>query len=54
MNVHAKTLRTPVGEIILAASDSAVVALVWDEAGLNRLGLRISEAGSSCALLESA
>ncbi|MDB5048967.1 MAG: ogt1 [Fibrobacteres bacterium] len=54
MNYYAKTLRTPVGEVILAATDEAVVALVWDKAGLNRLGLTISGPGSSCALLETA
>jgi methylated-DNA-[protein]-cysteine S-methyltransferase len=54
MKCHAKTLRTPVGNLILAATDQAVVALVWESQGVERLGLAPEKPGSSCQMLEEA
>ncbi|HKP98019.1 MAG TPA: methylated-DNA--[protein]-cysteine S-methyltransferase [Fibrobacteria bacterium] len=54
MKCHAKTLRTPVGNLILAATDKAVVALVWEKDGLGRLDLQPEKAGASCPMLEEA
>ncbi len=52
-NYYGKTLDTPVGEMVLATTDAAVVALVWTpQAG--RLGLPPFEEGRSCALLQEA
>ncbi|MEO7424848.1 MAG: methylated-DNA--[protein]-cysteine S-methyltransferase [Fibrobacteria bacterium] len=54
MKCYRKTIATPVGEIILAASEQAVMALLWNREDLPRLGLEFAPAGGTCDMLQRA
>lgn len=54
MTYCVKTVRTPVGPVVLAASGAAVAALVWTREELRRLGVAEARAGATCDLLEAA
>jgi methylated-DNA-[protein]-cysteine S-methyltransferase len=54
MTHFVKTLRTPVGELFLAATETAVAALVWSREELERIGIREWKPGKTCALLAEA
>ena len=54
MNSQAKKLKTPVGDVFLAATDNALAALLWEEAELERVGARLSGRASSNPILAAA
>ncbi len=51
MIAYRKTIATPVGPLILAATEKTVAALLWNESDLERLDLRFAAGGASCPLL---
>lgn len=54
MNIRKRRIPTPTGEMTLVAHERALVALVWDEAELARLGLAAAGPGSHAPLDEGA
>jgi methylated-DNA-[protein]-cysteine S-methyltransferase len=52
MKCYRKTIATPVGKMILAAHEHAVLALHWEKAAWAGIDLEIAPAGASCRLLE--
>lgn len=54
MTHFMKTVRTPAGNLALATTETAVVALVWDKQALKRIGVPSWKEGPTCALLEKA
>lgn len=52
MKCYRKTIATPLGNMILAASEHAVLALLWDQEELPRLNLEFAPAGATCDLLD--
>jgi len=54
MKYFVKTLKTPVGELVLATTESTVVAVLWDRSELARLGISGWKQGETCHLLEEA
>lgn len=50
MNALKRRIDTPAGSLTLVAHERALVALVWNEGELERLGLAAAEAGSNAAL----
>jgi methylated-DNA-[protein]-cysteine S-methyltransferase len=53
MKCFAKKISTPVGDMLLAAGEEAIVALVWNKSELKRIGLEAS-AESDSPLLRKA
>jgi methylated-DNA-[protein]-cysteine S-methyltransferase len=54
MNCKTRTIDSPVGKLILAASGEGVAALAWSRKHLESLGLRGTEADTSHAILDEA
>lgn len=54
MICHVKALPSPIGELILAATETAVVALIWNREELGRIGIAAWTEDGTCALLEEA
>lgn len=54
MTVYVKTLETPIGKLLLAADEKAVLALVWKREDLRRSGIEAWVAAPGCALVEKA
>lgn len=54
MTYYMKTLPSPIGNLILAATEKKVVALVWSREELKRIGIPAWKEGPTCDMLEEA
>jgi methylated-DNA-[protein]-cysteine S-methyltransferase len=48
------SLATPIGSLILAATDKSIVALVWNRTGLKRLGIKVGHENTHLPLFKEA
>lgn len=51
MTHYVKVLASPIGDLVLAATETTVVALIWKLEDLERVGVDAWEEGATCALL---